>query len=197
MKLKNGFSDEYDVRFGEPTTEVVDIHGVLDFLDEVIAFCDSYEDLQEGLNDKYKFKVSRIVMTNFFERAVKQLCRKHKKDTLKELKEAIIKLGNYEIKSGKKNHPLKDSYGHLDLHLDGGRLILIYKYVDDDVLMVGFEKSSFNQILRLQDVVTHKELNSYAKKKYKASTKDADIDALFGDEDGDDEDSESEDGGLK
>ena len=182
MKLRYEDVDPYDIRFGEPTTQVIDAIGVLDYLDDVIAACDELDIIEEGLNDKYNLAVKRIVVTKSFENAVKLLYKKHRKDVLKELKDAIIKLGRYEISTGKKNHPLTNAEGHLDIHLDGGNLILLYRYDSEEVLEIGFSTSSLNQILRLQDIVTHKQLKSYDRKKYKAKTKEIDIDTIYNDE---------------
>lgn len=178
IKLFREHLDEYDEKFGEPTTQVIDIIGFLDFLDDVISACNEKQSVSESLNARYNFKVKRVVATRLFEQAVKELFKKHRADVIEELKNTIIKLGMYEIGSAKHNHPLEKSEGHLDIHIDGGNLILLYKY-DDDVLEVGFEKSALNQILRLQDVVDHKELKRYDKKKYKKDAKEIDLDGVF------------------
>ena len=110
-------------------------------------------------------KVSKIVATRSFENSVKQLKKKHENEALNELCDIVNKLADYEITKQKSNHPLKDVDGHIDLHLKGGKLVLLYKY-EDDVLTIA---------LRLQDVVNHDQLMSYNKKKYKAPTSDYDI----------------------
>lgn len=171
--------DVYDERFGEPTTEVVKIEGVLDFLDDVIAFTQNQSVIDEGLNDKYNLQVDRVVMTKLFERAIKALSRKNKVDVLKEIKDTIIRLGNYEISSNKKNHPLKNAEGHLDLHLEGGNLILLYKYFNEEVFEIDVEKKSLDRILRLQDIVNHTELDNYDKRKYKRPADEVDIDTIY------------------
>ena len=171
--------DEYDRLFGEPTTEVFSITDALDFIDDVIRFCDTEnisEDTNQADNSKYKLLVKRVVMTNLFERAVKTLCKKHRKDVLKELKDAIIRLGKYEITREKDNHRLNNAEGHLDLHLDGSNLILLYKYETEEVLTLTFGSQT---VLRLQDIVNHDELKRYDRRKYKYPTKNADIDTLF------------------
>ena len=170
--------DEYDEKFGEPSTQVTDIVGFLDYLDDVIAYCNELQTVTEGLNDKYNFKVSKVMATRLFEQAVKELFKKNRTDVIKELKETIIKLGTYDISSAKHNHPLVNSMGHFDIHLDGGTLILLYKY-DDDILEIGFDQSALNQILRLQDIVDHKELKRYNKKNYKKPAKEISLDKLF------------------
>lgn len=176
------FDAEYDRKFGEPATEVLGIEDALDFLDDVIAFAEGYDNLEEKLNDKYNLIVDRVVMTTLFEKAVKLLTKKNKSKTLKELKDAIIKLGRYEIKGSKSNHPLKDSKGHFDLHLDGGNLILLYTYFNEDVFEIDVDKQSFERVLKAQDIVTHKELKRYSNKKYNADVKDLDIDSIYNDD---------------
>lgn len=103
-------------------------------------------------------KVSKVVATRSFENAVKSIKKDHKTSVLKELRNTVDKLINLEITKQKSNHPLKDCEGHIDLHIDGSRFILLYRY-DADVLILS---------LRLQHVVNHDQLASYNKKKYKA-----------------------------
>lgn len=170
---------EYDELFGEPSTEVFDIVDLLDYLDNVISFTESETTVNDGLNDKYDLLVDRVVATNFFKKAVKLLSKKKKTNVLKELKETIIKLGNYEIKGNKKNHPLTNAEGHFDLHLEGGNLILIYKYFNEEVFEIDVSQVSIERILRLQDVVDHKQLKGYDSKKYKASTDEFEIDNVY------------------
>lgn len=180
IKLFRESIDKYDEKFGEPCTQVLDIVDLLDYLDDVISYCKEVNTVNESLNDSYGFKVKRVVATRMFEQAVKELFKKNRTDVIEELKQTIIKLGKYEITSAKSNHPLKNAYGHMDIHLDGGTLILLYKY-DDDVLEIGFDQSVLNQILKLQDIVDNKELNAYNRdrKKYKKSTKEISLDKLF------------------
>lgn len=170
--------DEYDEVFGEPTTEVVDIIGVLDYLDEVISMCEIQEAINEGLNDEYNLKVKRVVMTDCFENAVKMLFKKHKAKVIKELKEVIIKLGNYEVSTAKKQHALKNAKGHIDLHLDGGNLILIYKYINEDTVELHIDDKALERTLKLQDIVNHKELARYDVKKYNRPVSEFEIDKL-------------------
>lgn len=176
------YSDDYDRIFGEPTTEVITPQGVLDYIDEVIKCIDkSTDSLTENLNSN-DFIIKRIIATNYFEKAIKGLYKLHKKDVLEELKDAIEKLCNYEITSNKKNHPLQDMDGHLDLHLDGGNLILIYKYENENTLKLYTDESSLNQLLKLQDVVNHDKLKKYKgkknKRRLKSKTHDFDLDTL-------------------
>lgn len=113
-------------------------------------------------------KVSKVVATRSFENAVKSLKKDHKTSVLKELRDTVDKLINLEITTQKSNHPLKNSEEHKDLHLDGGRLILLYRY-DEEALIIS---------LRLQDVVNHDQLKSYDSKKYKAPTREYDPDKI-------------------
>lgn len=175
------FDIEYDKKFGEPTTEVLGIQDAIDFLDDVIAF-GSFTNIDEDINDNYNLLVDRVVMTSLFEKIIKQLKRKNKVDVLKEIKETIIKLGKYEIKGNKSNHPLKDSEGHLDLHIDSGNLILLYKYFNEDVFEIDVDKKSYQRVLKAQDVVDHKQLKRYNKKNYKKPVKDLDIDSIYSEE---------------
>lgn len=113
-------------------------------------------------------KVSKVVATRSFENAVKSLKKDHKTSVLKELRDTVDKLINLEITTQKANHPLRNSQEHKDLHLDGGRLILLYRY-DAEALIIS---------LRLQDVVNHDQLKSYDSKKYKAPTREYDPDKI-------------------
>lgn len=153
MKFKKIFEvvDVYDSKFGVPTSEVISFNGVLEFLDDVIYFSNHSlsEDNKDNLNIKYNLLVDRVMMTKLFEEAVKGLAKKHRTDVLLELKDAIIKLGKYEISSNKKNHPLTNLQGHLDLHLDKGNLILLYKYESANILLLAVSNDSLNQILKL------------------------------------------------
>lgn len=113
-------------------------------------------------------KVLKIVATRSFEDAVKQLKKKHEKNALNELHDTIISLANFEVTKQKSNHPLKNAQGHKDLHLNGGKLVLIYRY-DDDTLYIS---------LRLQDVVNHNKLASYDSSKYNAPAKEYDTESI-------------------
>lgn len=112
-------------------------------------------------------KVDKVVATRSFENSVKLLKKKHKSDVLKELSEVIDDLINLKITTQKSNHPLKNAEGHRDLHIDGGKLILLYRY-DDDTLYI---------TLRLQDVVDHKQLSNY--NKYNSPAHDYDPSAIL------------------
>lgn len=113
-------------------------------------------------------QVNKIIVTRSFENAVKALKKKHKSNTLNELYDVVDKLSKYEITSQKSNHPLKDMEGHKDIHLEGGNLILLYKY-EDDVLTIA---------LKLQDLVNHTSLKNYTKKKLNAPTKEFDPETI-------------------
>lgn len=170
--------DPYDEKFGEPTTEVVDIESFVKFLDDVIRDAENNNYIEEDINDNYNFEVDRIVATNYFEKAIKLLHKKKKTDVLKEIKDVVIRLGNYDVGKSKDNHPLKNAEGHMDIHIEGGNLILVYKYFSEEVFELNITQESLNRILRLQDVVNHKELKNYDKKKYKSDAHDYDIDNI-------------------
>lgn len=114
-----------------------------------------------------------VVATKQFMKAVKQLKKKHKTDVLRELYDIVNKLRNLEITTQSSNHWLKDADDHKDIHLDGGNLILMYKYITTQngnvALMI---------TLRLQDIVDHTELKRYDKKKFKADAKDFDVESI-------------------
>lgn len=178
IKQESEFEDEYDSIFGEPTTEVLDIYDLLDFIDEVIEYTENQsKSINENLNKKYELQVDRVVATESFENALKILNKKHRTDILRELKTLIIDLGNYKTQQ-KHNHPLKNAKGHMDIHIGGGKYILIYRYVSDDVLMIGFTETQMQQFLKLQDIVTHKQLKNYDNKKYNTPYHEFDIDKL-------------------
>lgn len=109
--------------------------------------------------------IVKVFATRSFEAGVKQLKKQHKTAVLDELYNTVLQLINLDITKQKHNHPLKNSGGHNDIHLDGGNLILIYRY-EDDVLAIG---------LRLQDIVDHDQLQGYPHKKYSAPAKEYDI----------------------
>ena len=115
--------------------------------------------------------VSKVVATRVFKNSVKRLKKKHNDKVLEELYTAVRQLINLEISTQKKNHTLKNFDGHKDLHLDGGRLILLYRYdVEEDTLIL---------TLKLQDIVDHKQLNDYDRRKLKAPVEKYDIDQIL------------------
>ena len=119
-------------------------------------------------------KVTRIVATKQFEAALKDLKKKHKTTVLTELANVIDDLANFRVSTQNQNHPLKNAEGHRDLHLEGKRLILLYRYEygdsEDELIMF--------VTLRLQDLVNHKELSNYDTKKYKADAHEFDIEDI-------------------
>lgn len=110
-------------------------------------------------------RVVTVVATQRFEEALKSLKKDHKNKVLKKLDSYVTSLVNLEISTQGQNHPLTDAKGHRDIHLEGKRLILLYRYdfkgTDPEELVLVVE-------LRLQDIVDHKELRSYDKKNYDA-----------------------------
>ena len=171
-------NDEYDIKFGEPTTEVLNIYDLLDFIDDVIVFTKAAkETITENINAKYNLLVDRVVATESFEKALKILYKKHRTDILEELKSVVIDLGNYKTQQ-KHNHTLKNASGHMDIHIGNGNFVLIYRYVSEDVLMIGFTENQMQQFLKLQDLVDHKQLKRYNNKKFNSPTHEFDIDKL-------------------
>ncbi len=114
-------------------------------------------------------RVDKIVATRSFVQAVKSLKSDHKNKELQELHQAIQDLAEFNITTQKSNHPLKNAQGHIDLHLAGGKLILLYRY-DNEILYIS---------LRLQDVVDHKELKNYDTKKYSNPAKEYDAENII------------------
>lgn len=118
-------------------------------------------------------KITKVVATRSFEQAIKRLKKDHKTDACKEIYKTVKSLLNLEITKQKSNHPLKNSEGHFDIHLSGGKLILLYRYDTSDtnetILILG---------LRLQDVVDHDQLSSYDSKKYRAPSRDYDPESI-------------------
>ena len=166
--------DEFhqDMIFGEPMDEVLDIDDFFDYLEDAIRFADESFEIT-STTEIYATENSsneRIYVTSYFEQGIKELIKKHRQDVLKELKDIIERLLRLEITRRQHNHPLKSAAKHMDIHIDGGRLILIYKYMSKDVFAVS---------LKLQDIVDHKELNNYDVRKYSASTKETTIDEIF------------------
>lgn len=121
--------------------------------------------------------VDRVVATKSFIRAIKTLKNKHKSKELRQVYDVVQELMKFAITTQNDNHGLNNAKGHKDLHISGGKLILLYRYddivsedtgEDDVVLIIGIE-------LRLQDVVNHDQLHNYRKfdsKAYKYDPED-------------------------
>ena len=90
-------------------------------------------------------------ITAKFQKAIKQLLKKHKYDVVLQIVTLISKLEKFEISGQSSNHPLKNAQGFRDIHLDGGNLILLYKYENNNLVID----------LLLKDIVTHKQLKRY------------------------------------
>lgn len=153
----HSFEELYDKKFGIPNTNVYNVDSFFNYLSDVINFdADEDEDTDEihSSENLRVGKVDKIVATKVFERSVKELKKKHKTKVLREIYDTVLKLSNYEIETQKDNHKLKDFKGHYDIHFEGKRLILLYRYVDEETLIVS---------LKLQDIVNHKELKRYDK----------------------------------
>ena len=118
-------------------------------------------------------KQVKVVATKQFEQGVKMLKKKHDNEALSELYEVVTQLRSLNVSTQNKNHWLKNADGHLDIHIKGGNLILLYKYIggeSDDIALV--------VTLKLQDLIDHTELRRYDKKNYKASAHDYDVDDI-------------------
>lgn len=89
-----------------------------------------------------------ITTTPQYERAIKRLKRQHRSNVLTEIKETVIRLANLEITTEKRNHRLTNS-SLSDIHIDGGKLILLYRYVGSSLIIS----------LELNNVVNHDQLN--------------------------------------
>lgn len=168
---EDSFDRRYDEKFGCPSTDVFRTDEFLQFLDEVIHFDDitSAQEATEDWNDLSKYLISKVVATEDFESALKQLKKKHQTNVIKNLRTVIVELLGHDISTRHSNHPLTNMLQHRDIHLDGGRLVLIYKYLTDSELIMS---------LKLQDVVEHKELKRYNKKKLVKPTHKFDMNKL-------------------
>lgn len=173
-------SDTYDVldklyydKFGEPSTEVYTTAEFIDFMQDVLAFSpkelNSAEIFATAQPDKKDATVSKVIATDLFLNAIEKLWKRNQKKVIEEVYNTVIKLIKYEITKGKGNHPLHNAKGHKDIHIAGGRLILLYRYLTNTDLVVD---------LKLQDLVDHKQLARYDMHKYDRSTKDFDPEQL-------------------
>lgn len=114
-------------------------------------------------------KVSRVVATRSFESSLKQLKKKHEVSAIDELYQTVLDLMEFKITKQKSNHALKNAEGHIDLHLKSGKLVLLYRYDDDETLHIA---------LRLQDIVNHDQLARYDK--WKAPAREFDFKTIKG-----------------
>lgn len=105
----------------------------------------------------------RVVATKQFEEALKALKKNHKTQVLRKLDQVVKDLIDLKITTQHQNHTLTNAEGHRDIHLEGKRIILMYRYdyasdnTDDLLLFI---------TLRLQDMVDHIELKRYDSKKF-------------------------------
>ena len=72
-----------------------------------------------------------------------------------------------KITTQKDNHPLHNSKGHREIYIQGGQLILIYRYDE-------YQDTLYLQ-LRLQDAVNHDELSRCDNKKFDNLAEEYDI----------------------
>ena len=93
-----------------------------------------------------KRKVKNIISSSSFKKGLLKLKKKHLYKDILRLKEIIEKLKNFEISNQYKNHPLKGKWkGYNELHVRDD-LLLIYKYIDEDLYIY----------LELKDLTNHK-----------------------------------------
>lgn len=93
----------------------------------------------------------KLYMTRRFRKAVESLKRKHNNQALAELEDVVKQIYNRTLNAQKHNHPLKNANGFKDVHISGGKLIVLYRYdVEQDELNISAE---------LHDIVTHDALN--------------------------------------
>lgn len=94
-----------------------------------------------------------LFTTSKFNRSIKQFRKEHNTRVLDDVWDAINKIYNQEVGSAMDNHRLagKSANGFSDIHLYGGKFILLYRYdIDSDTLVIS---------AKIKDVVNHKELN--------------------------------------
>ena len=91
----------------------------------------------------------KMLLTTPFKRAVKQLKKIHHQRALDDLSNAIKLINEEAVDSHMDNHNLVKANGLKDIHLAGGDLILLYKYIRDDVIAVS---------AKLHNIVDHTEL---------------------------------------
>lgn len=93
----------------------------------------------------------KILLTVAFKQMMKKLHKEHQKRALQELSKALELINNEGIESHMDNHPLSNANGLKDIHLDGGNLILLYKYVHSDTLVIS---------AKLHNIVNHDQLHT-------------------------------------
>ena len=166
------FDKEYDRLFGEPTTEVFEVNDFFKYMDALISYAEHsvFTASNSSASEPKEFQIKDIIATAVFEQALKKQVKKHKADTLNQILEVSEKLLNYDIEREYKNHNLHYNLsGHKDIHIEGGNLVLIYKYVSPEKIRIDAKfDSDADDILKLQDLVNHKEIQPYDSKKLKS-----------------------------
>ena len=73
--------------------------------------------------------VRKITFGTGYASKIKELEKDHREDTLTTIKKTVNDLSQFNVGSGKSNHPLKGKLrGYYDIHIEGN-LILVYRYV--------------------------------------------------------------------
>ena len=177
------FDKEYDRLFGEPTTEVFEVNEFFRYMDELIEYSKhsvSAASNSSASSEPKEFQIKDIIATAVFEHALKKQVKKHKTDILNQILEVVEKLLNYDIEREYKNHNLHYNLsGHKDIHIEGGNLVLIYKYVSPEKIRIDAKfDSDADDVLKLQDLVDHKDIQPYDSKKLKSPMRHLTYDEL-------------------
>lgn len=91
-------------------------------------------------------KIRRVIEESGYKRGIKKLIKKHRIEELRDVIEIKEKLKRFEISKQYRNHPLNGEWkGYNELHVRDD-LLLIYRYVDDDLYID----------LELKDLTNHK-----------------------------------------
>lgn len=99
-------------------------------------------------------EIRRVIEESGYKKGIKKLIKKHLIEELKDVIEIKEKLKRFEIPSQYRNHPLNGEWkGYNELHVRDD-LLLIYKYINDDLYID----------LELKDLTNHKSGFSNTKK---------------------------------
>ena len=78
-------------------------------------------------------EVRNVIETPSYKRGLKQLERKHKYKEILDVYNTIEKLRTFQITNQQSNHGLKGNKSdYKDIHIRGN-IVLLYKYVNDDI----------------------------------------------------------------
>ena len=91
-------------------------------------------------------EIRHIIEESGYKKGIKKLIKNYRIEELRTIIEIKEKLKKFEISSQYKNHPLKGKWkGYNELHVRDD-LLLIYKYIDEDLYID----------LELKDLTNHK-----------------------------------------